>query len=144
MTMMLFRVVLRSPPCGPCRPGLASTRRWESSPWVGLGKSWDVIDPLLGRVGLADAGEEIGEPLHLGPARIIAGADAARLAAGLEDVDLEKLLARWSPDAVAGIYPRMMSDPVHGPAQLRRHYPPLRAFVSAANRAGDRLLVEIN
>jgi hypothetical protein len=148
MTMDIYRLTaaeaarLVALPPGP-ELDAALERIEQAAPWVGLGKSWDVIDRLLGGIGLNEGGTGVGEDLELGPARVFSPSGTVTMAGIVAAVDLDALLARWSPEAVSGIYPRSMGDPAHGPAMLRHWYPPFRAFLMAAADAGDGLLVEI-
>lgn len=148
MTMTIHRLTaaeaawLVALPPGP-ELDAALERIEDDAPWVGLGKSWDVIDHLLGGAGLNEGGHGVGEDLHLGPARVFSPAETGAMAGIVAMVDPDALLARWNPGTVSGLYPRSMGDPEHGPAMLRHWYPPFRAFLMAAADAGDGLLVEI-
>jgi hypothetical protein len=136
----------RAPP----RPGTQPDR----PPVVDLHKSWHMFHFLFtGRAEggsppgslLMEGGEEVGEDLGYGPARLIGPADTAAFANFIGALSVDELKARLDGPRMAalGIYPGFEAvDAVREYSDDVEHYfPKLRDQLAAAAAAGEAVLV---
>ena len=132
------------------RPGAQPDR----PPVVDLHKSWHMFHFLFtGRAEggsppgslLMEGGEEVGEDLGYGPARLIGPADTAAFANFIGALSVDELKARLDGPRMAalGIYPGFeAADAVGEYADDVEHYfPKLRDHLAAAAAAGEAVLV---
>src|SRR3954471_18786280 len=113
--------------------------------------SWDVLRVLLEAMEVEGAdrratallfGEEMGEDVGYGPARLRTAAETAQFARFLESIELEQLLSGMSYAEIAKheIY-RLPQTEERLRAVVSADYPSLRDYVSKAAAAKQGLLV---
>lgn len=126
----------------------------ESGPALDLHKSWHVLHYLFtgtaweGEMPAATlllGGQEVGDDLGYGPARILPAADAARFGRFLDGVDLEQLAPRLDAKAMQklDIYgaPQGDDDAMDLRVELDHYLPKLQAFMAAAAQKNSGLLI---
>lgn len=119
-----------------------------------IDKSWHGIHFLL--TGSADGGEgplaaavfggeEIGDDIGYGPARLLMPQEVQVVAAALEALGLEAFVARYAPEALTaeGIYPDGIwsEDPAEARDYLVDNFKELLGFYAKASRAGAGILM---
>jgi Domain of unknown function (DUF1877) len=117
-------------------------KAWHGLHFLLTGSAWDTTD------GAGEAvlgGEEIGDDVGYGPARLLRPDRVSAIAAGLRDVEGDTLRARYDAAALtaADIYPGVWDEPDVFDAYLGPYFDSLRIFYIAAADEGQAVLLAI-
>jgi hypothetical protein len=122
-------------------PELDLDKSWHGLHYLLTGTGWDLGDGAAGAAVLG--GDEIGEDGGYGPARLVRPEAVQAVADALDAVDVERLRARFDPDAMAAaeIYPHGWE--AGGDSYLVSYFAQLRGFYRNAAAGGQAILLAI-
>lgn len=141
---------LDAPRGSPATPGPAKTER---TPQLDLHKSWHMLHYLFtgtaweGETPAATlllGGQEVGEGMGYGPARVLSATDTAKFAGFLGGIDLEQLIGRLDVAAMRKLEIYCApddDDDMELNEDLGVFFPQLQAFVADAAQKGNGLLI---
>jgi hypothetical protein len=114
-------------------------KAWHGVHWVLTGAAEPTDSPAS---QVVFGGEEFGDDLGYGPARLLSPAAVAAVAGMLADLDAASLRSRVDSDAMAaaGIYPRIWEEPDVFDTELAPAIALLTAFYAAAAAAGEHVV----
>lgn len=122
--------------------GLDLHKSWHMLHYLFTGTAWEGDAPAA---TLLLGGQEVGEDMGYGPARVLPVADTAEFAKYLDGLDLEKLYERLDAAAMRALEIYCAPDDDDDVAELgddlEHYFPQLRAFVADAAQKGNGLLI---
>lgn len=123
-------------------PGLDLHKSWHMLHYVFTGSAWEGETPAA---TLLLGGQEVGEDLGYGPARVLSAEDTAGFARYLDSLDLDQLFGRLDPGAMRALDIYCAPDNDDEVADLgddlEHYFPQLRAFVADAAKKANGLLI---
>lgn len=126
------------------KQAISLDKAWHGIHFLLTGTAWDVKGPA-GQAILG--GQEFGEDLGYGPARVLSVAQVEAIAEALAKITPENLSVRYNTDAMtkAGIYPTIIWNR-EGPEALvflLDYYKPLVTFYRHAAEKGQLVVIAI-
>jgi hypothetical protein len=121
---------------------LCVEKLWHALHYLLTATAWEGEPPL----DFIVRGEELGDDIVYGPARVHDPASVARIHAALQPITEPMLRARFDPAAMdrLEIYPQGWTDRSLEEIGLDRCYEALKDFVARAASAGDALVIWID
>lgn len=123
-------------------PGLDLHKSWHMLHYLFTGTAWEGEAPAA---TLLLGGQEVGEDMGYGPARVLSTTDTAKFAEYLDGLDLEHLYERLDAAAMRALEIYCAPDDDDDVAELgddlEHYFPRLRAFVADAAQKGNGLLI---
>ncbi|MEV8515160.1 YfbM family protein [Dactylosporangium sp. NPDC051484] len=125
-------------------PELDLDKSWHGIHYLLTGTAWEIGSDAAGAAILG--GDEIGEDVGYGPARLLRPGAVRGIAAALDGLSVEALRARFDPEAMkaADIYPSIWADGIDEfDSYLAPHFTELRSFYQAAAADGQAVLLAV-
>ncbi len=130
-------------PAGPVtvEPGavLHLHKSWHGLHWLLCGSSWEGPEPLH---SASVGGEEVGEDLGYGPARIVGPERVREVASAFAMLSAAQVLKRYDGEAMdaAEIYPGGFAEDRSWRGDMTRDFEKLKSFYAGAAKDGDAVL----